>query len=163
VSSSVFSSSTAITIAGTATSSGIYNFATGPTAASSTKTINIGTNGVFGSTTDVNIGSANTTAGTTTVNNNLVVRGDFTVQGTTATVNSTTLDVKDTNITLNKGGTSVTAEGSGLTIEGTGASSLARVLYDSSLASRFKVGPNGSESEVLTTQCCPDDYRQQDL
>lgn len=150
VSCSVFSSASSIVIGGTASSSSYYGLGIGPTVVSATKTIDIGTSGAVGSITNINIGSANTTAGTTTINNSLVVRGDLTVQGTTATVNTTTLDVKDANITLNKGGSDVTAIGSGITVEGTSAVALGKVLFDSTLPSRFKLGATGLESEVVT-------------
>jgi hypothetical protein len=49
---------------GTSTGSGTYGLGTGATVNAATKTINIGTNGVSGSTTNINIGSA--TSDTTT-------------------------------------------------------------------------------------------------
>ena len=52
-----------------------------------------------------------------TVSGNLVVSGDFTVNGTTTTVNTTNLDVADANITVAKNATGATAaNGAGLTI-----------------------------------------------
>jgi hypothetical protein len=93
----------------------------GATASGSTKTVNIGTSGLSGSTTNINIGSAVSGAsGTTTVNNNLNVTGDLTVNGTTTTVNSTTLTVDDKNIELGSvaSPTDVTADGGGITLKG---------------------------------------------
>ena len=52
-----------------------------------------------------------------TVSGNLVVSGDFTVNGTTTTVNTTDLDVADANITVAKNATTAAAaNGAGLTI-----------------------------------------------
>lgn len=76
-----------------------YYLATGATASANTKTVEIGTGGLSGSTTNISIGSTTGTS-TTTVNQNLIVGGDLTVQGTTTTVNSTTVVVADKNIEL---------------------------------------------------------------
>lgn len=84
------------------------------------------------------------------VGGNINVTGDLTVDGTTTTLNTQTLDVEDANITVNKNGTvaSANAAVSGITVD-TDVTD-ARVGYDSSLASRFKAGDVGSESEVMT-------------
>lgn len=84
------------------------------------------------------------------VGGNLEVIGDLTVQGTTTTLNTATLDVEDANVTVNKGGTVASADSavSGLTVD-TDATD-ARIGYDSTLASKFKAGDVGSESEVIT-------------
>lgn len=134
---------------GTSTATTTYDIAVGATSSGNTKTINLGTNGVSGSTTNINIGSTN--SGTVTVNNNLTVSGNLTVNGTTTQLNVTNLEVEDQNIRINKNGTDGSANGAGLSIEGTGPSTLANLLYDSTLASRFKVGLDGYESEVLTS------------
>ncbi len=83
-----------------------------------TKTINFGTSGAAGSTTNINIGSSS--GGTTTVNKDLVVSGDLTVNGTTTTINSTTLAVDDKNIILGDiaSPTDTTADGGGITLKG---------------------------------------------
>lgn len=128
---------------GDTTSSAIYNFATGSVSSGNTKTINIGSNGASGSTTAINIGSAN--GSTTTILGNLVV------SGTTTTINTTNLEVLDNNIRLNKGGLDSSAINAGVSIEGTSATTLANLLYDSTLASRFKIGADGYESEILTS------------
>ena len=60
-----------ISIGNASTDTSTYNFATGPTASSKTKTINIATGGATGSTTNVNIGSS--VAGTTTINSGTIV------------------------------------------------------------------------------------------
>jgi len=77
--------------------------------------------------TTLNVGGAATTvsiganSGTTTVNNNLTITGDLTVNGTTTTVNSTTLTVDDKNIELasTASPSDVSADGAGITIKGT--------------------------------------------
>lgn len=70
-----------------------------------------------GAATAVNIGAA---TGDTTVNNNLVVTGNLTVNGTTTTVNSTTVTVDD--IVLELGAvtspTDTTANGGGISLLG---------------------------------------------
>jgi hypothetical protein len=94
---------------------------TGATATATTKTINIGTAGVSGSTTNINFGSSVSGAtGTATFNNNLVVTGNLTVNGTTTTVNSTTITVDDINLELGSvaSPTDVTAAGGGITLKG---------------------------------------------
>jgi len=83
--------------------------------------------------------------------NNLTVDGNLTVNGTTTTVDSTIMDIKDPNITLNNGGNQATADGtSGLTVEMSDATDVVMV-YDSTLASRWKCGDAGSEIEVVNT------------
>jgi len=89
----------------------------------------------FGAATTANIAAAGTVvsigapSGTTTVNNNLTVTGDLTVNGTTTTLNTTTLDVEDLNITVAKGALNATAaNGAGLSVDGASAT----LLYASS-------------------------------
>lgn len=77
----------------------------------------------------------------------LIVNGDLTVSGTTTTINTATLDVHDKNITVNKGGNDASSQGSGLTVDRTGTKG--SIVYDSAAASKFKVGPLGSESEIV--------------
>jgi hypothetical protein len=81
------------------TGASTYNFATGATANATTKAINIGTNGVAGSTTNVTIGSS-TGASTTTVNGDLSIGGNLTISGTTTTLNTQTILVEDRFIEL---------------------------------------------------------------
>lgn len=52
----------------------------------------------FGNAETINIGKANT--GTTTINHNLAVAGNLTINGTTTTVNSTTVTIDDPIFTL---------------------------------------------------------------
>jgi hypothetical protein len=81
------------------------NLATGITANTATKTVNLGTGGASGSTTNINIGSS--IAGTTTINSpstitsgSLTVGGDLLVNGNLTTINSTTVTLDDPVITL---------------------------------------------------------------
>ncbi|MDB4761380.1 hypothetical protein OAG04_00050 [bacterium] len=79
----------------------------------------------FGTDT-INLITAGTTALTVdsssdvTVNNDLVVSGNLTVNGTTSTINSTTLQVDDKNIELGTVATptDTTADGGGITLKG---------------------------------------------
>ena len=82
---------------------------------------------------------------------NMIVGGNLTVSGTTTTINTATLDVEDANITINNGGTQATADAqdSGLTIEMSDATDVV-IGYDSTLASRMKLGDSGSEAEIAT-------------
>lgn len=91
---------------------------------------------------------AQSIAGTKTFTGDVVVAGDLTVNGTTTTLNTATLDVEDTNITVNNGGNDVSAEGAGLTVERTGTNG--SLIYQDSLASKFKAGAAASESEIIT-------------
>ena len=70
---------------------------------------------------------------TVTLNDNLVVAGNFTVQGTTTTLNTATLDVEDLNITVANGAADATAaDGAGLTAD-LGTNGLATFIYNASL------------------------------
>ena len=56
------------------------------------------------------------------VENDLIVTGNLTVNGTTVTLNTATLDVEDLNITVAKGAaTAAAANGAGLTVDGASA------------------------------------------
>jgi hypothetical protein len=119
----LFTGATTLTIGYGSTASSTTNISTGAVGSGNTKTINIGTGGAAGSTTNINLGDAD--GGTVTVNKDLVVSGDLTVNGTTTTINSTTLDVDDLNITVAKGAAnSAAADGAGLTVDGASATIL---------------------------------------
>jgi hypothetical protein len=94
---------------------------------------------------------AQTIAGTKTFSNDVIITGDLTVNGTTTTLNTTTLDVEDANVTVNKGGTQSTANTNraGIEVEMSDAAE-AGVGYDSTLASKFKVGEVGTQYEVIS-------------
>ena len=87
--------------------------------------------------------------GDKTFNNNVIVDGNLTVNGTTTTVNSTTLAVTDANVTVNNGGNDTTANGAGLTIDR--VSTDGSIVFDDTLASYWKAGLVGSESQIMTT------------
>jgi len=122
----VFAGATTLTLGYGSTASSTTNISTGAVGSGNTKTINIGTGGAAGSTTNINLGDGD--GGTVTVNKDLVVSGDLTVNGTTTTINSTTLDVDDINITVAKGAANAAAaNGAGLTVDGASAT----ILYTS--------------------------------
>lgn len=110
---------TTFTISDSATAaSATLNLQTGSTASGFTKTVNIGTGGQAGSTTNINLGSTNGTC-TVTVNKDLVVTGNLTINGTTTTVNSTTLSIDDKNIVLGSDNIlDSAADGGGITLNG---------------------------------------------
>lgn len=97
-------------------------------------TINFGSLIFTGNTVDTNDSSgitftpavtfdSNIQANDVTVNQDLVVQGNLTVNGSTVTLNTSTLDVEDLNITVAKGApTASAANGAGLTVDGAGAS-----------------------------------------
>ena len=65
--------------------------------------------------------------GTTTVDDNLIVSGDLTVNGTTTTINTTTLNVSDNIVILNNDVTGTPTENAGIEVErGTSANVLVR-------------------------------------
>jgi hypothetical protein len=71
----------------------------------------------FGAATTLSLGAS---TGTTTVNNNLAITGNLTVNGTTTTINSTTLAVDDILIELGTVATptDTTANGGGIVLKG---------------------------------------------
>lgn len=80
---------------------------------------------------------------------NVIIPGNLTVNGTTTTINTDTLDVEDHNITINVNGNDASSEEAGLTVFRTGTN--ARILHEDALTSKFKVGSQGNEREVITT------------
>ena len=89
---------------GNSTAAATYNLGTGATLTATTKAINIGTNGVAGSTTNIAIGS-------TTGTNAITINGPTTLAGT-VTASGTTLDLG------NASGTATYSLGSGTTTTG---------------------------------------------
>jgi len=85
----ITTSASTLNVATTTTSTQTVNIATGATANGVTKQVNIGTNGVTGSTTNVELGSAG--GGSTFVRGNASVDGTLTVQGSTTLGGATTL------------------------------------------------------------------------
>jgi hypothetical protein len=84
-----FGAATAMTLGGTPTGNVTHNYSTNATAIGSTKTLNIGTGGVAGSTTNVNIAPTDST-GLTRIGNSLNVRGRLQTSSNTSTVSWTT-------------------------------------------------------------------------
>jgi hypothetical protein len=82
------------------------------------------------------------------VGGDTILTGNLTVNGTATTLNTATLDVEDQNITVNVNGNDASAEGAGLTVNRTGIDG--SLVYQDSLASKFKCGALGAESEILT-------------
>jgi hypothetical protein len=82
--------------------------------------------------TTINIGNSGTTVN---------------VAGTLAYINTTNVEITDRNVTINKGGGAI-PDGAGFTAESnTGNLS---ILTDTALASKWKIGVVGAESEVIT-------------
>jgi hypothetical protein len=100
----------------------------------------------FGAATTLNIGAA---TGNTTVNNNLIVTGDFTVNGTASIIDTTNLSVEDRFIILNHGSGSVspTQEG-GIIVEGTTAGSGSAFYYDGDTVLRWGVALGVAEGAI---------------
>lgn len=73
-----------------------------------------GDNEIDTATGNLTIDSA---GGTTTVDDDLVVTGDLTVQGTTTTVNTETINLADNIITLNSNATGAASENAGIEVE----------------------------------------------
>jgi hypothetical protein len=74
------------------------------------------------------------------------IAGDLSVEGTTTTFNTQTVQVEDSNIMVNYLGNDATSEGAGLEIDRTGTHG--SLKYATALASKFKIGALGAESEV---------------
>lgn len=96
-------------------------FVTSVTTASTTFAVfNTGATTVnaFGAATTISMGAG---TGTTTINNDLVVGGSLTVNGTVSTINSTTITVDDKNIELGSTASpsDASADGGGITLKGT--------------------------------------------
>ena len=96
-----------------------------------------------------NLHNHESVSGSLSVGGSLTITGDLTVNGDTVTVNTSTLTVEDKNISVNKGGLGGTGNGSGLDILENDAV-IASIEYNSALASKFKVGPEGAEKEIVT-------------
>lgn len=91
----------------------------------------------------LNIGSVNAT----TVN---IGHAGATVNiyGDVNDIETTNLQIKDKLVLLNKGGGALSVESSGIEVERTGGN--INFITDTALASRWKIGYAGSESEILT-------------
>lgn len=133
------------------------NLMIGPTAASNTKTFNIGTGGSLNHRVNVTIGSTNTDLAnsTTLLYTKLQIQGDLIVNGTQTTINSTTLQVTDKNIEL---GNAVAVSGATGTLSGTvtvtltGTSTTAGMVPGQSLTKVVGsgVGVFGTNAKIAT-------------
>ncbi len=94
---------------GNATATGTINLATGATLSGSTKTVNIGTSGVSGSTTLITVGpvagASTTTIGATTASSTLNLATGATLSGSTKTINIGTSGVLGSTNVINIGPT----------------------------------------------------------
>ena len=108
----------------------------------------VGTSGVDVEATGIDVDDSNNITGI----NDLTIAGDLTVNGTTTSLNTATLEVEDANIVINNGGTeaSADAQSAGITVEMSDATD-AFIGYDSTLTSKFEMGPIGDSFEVVTT------------
>lgn len=91
-----------------------------------------------------------TIGGNKTFSGNVVVNGNFTVQGTTTYINSTDLQIVDKAILVNKDGDDTTADmGAGIEVKRT--SDNGAIHFDSTKASKWKVGVLSAMYEVLVS------------
>ena len=96
---------------------------------------------------------AQTIGGDKTFNDNVIVTGDFTVNGTTTTIDTAVLQVEDANITVNHGGNDASSEGAGLDVERVGTNG--SLIYADAEATKWKIGALGSEvtiTDISTAQ-----------
>lgn len=88
--------------------------------------------------------------GSINVGGDLNVTGDLNITGAINQQTVTNLEVKDKTITLNNGGNTAGAAGAGVLVEGNSGSVIAKILYDSTLASKWKAGDGSTQYEVVT-------------
>jgi len=90
-----------------------------------------------------------TIGGNKTFSGDVVVSGNFEVQGTVTNINSTNTNIEDALVTYNKGGTDGSANGAGFEVER--PSGNGQVLFDSSLTSKWKVGVVDALYEIVVS------------
>jgi len=107
----------------------------------------VGTSGVDVEATGIDVDDSDNVTGI----NNLTVNGDLTVLGSTTEIDSE-LTVTDASIIVNNNGNqaSANAQGAGIEVEMSDATN-ARLEYDSTTVSKFRVGEIGDTEEILTT------------
>jgi len=88
-------------------------------------------------------------SGDKTFNDDVVVQGNFQVNGTTTYVNTTDLEVTDKNITVNKAGNDASSEGAGLTVDRTTTDG--SLIYKDASATKWAAGSLGSEVDLVGT------------
>lgn len=103
----------------------------------------------------VNVSNAQSISGDKTFIDDVVVQGNFTVNGTMATVNAETVEVQDNLVVINKGevGPGVTAGEAGIVVD-RGTSTDYKFVFDEASDS-FKVGETGSLQKVATREDAP--------
>ena len=106
--------------------------------------INIGITGDNEIDTDSGNLTIDSAGGTITLDDNVIVSGDFTVSGTRTIVNSTTVDIADNIIELNAG----TSDGGLYVKETSGGAATGSMLWDVS-SNRWFAGTAGSETNVV--------------
>jgi hypothetical protein len=97
---------------------------------------------------NLNVGGDVGVLGSLDIGANLTVAGNLTVEGALTSIETNNTVIEDKNIELNFGGDDTSAQGAGLTVNRTGTPG--SLVYDSTVASRFKAGDQGSESEIAT-------------
>jgi hypothetical protein len=81
--------------------------------------------------------------------NKVYIHSDLDVIGTATYIHTSILQVQDKNIEVNLDGTTATAGGAGITVLGDLNAAIASINYDSTLASKWKLGAL-TQSEVIT-------------
>lgn len=75
-----------------------------------------------------------------TFNSDVLVQGDFIVEGNTFTANVGTIQYEDSNLVLNHGGTNTTAILGGIEMEGTSAQLIGAIRFDTDSVSDWRLG-----------------------
>jgi hypothetical protein len=92
--------------------------------------------------------SGSTIEGDRTFDDNVIIEGDLTVNGTTTSVNSNTVNIGDNIIVLNSDEGGTPSQDAGVEIE-RGTSTNARIMWDES-EDYWSVGLAGAESKIIT-------------
>ena len=96
----------------------------------------------------VNLTGTETIGGNKTFDNNIIVEGNLTVNGTTTSVNSNTVNIGDNIIVLNSDETGTPSQDGGIDIK-RGTQTSARIMWDES-EDYWSAGLVGAESKILT-------------
>ena len=104
---------------------------------------------------NVNVSGKVNVTGDGSFGGNVVISGDLQVDGNQIIANTSIMEIEDKNITVNKGGNTDSMTGSGLTVDNADSNgNKGSLIYDANAASKWKLGNEGSEVEVvdLTTE-----------